>query len=95
MTRIYWDGELPGAIRNKAFPCWCCGGKTKPMHMVMLNSDGTISRHRLATRICEACDVTELRLKEPYYPQARVSRLKTPDGDLYVDHSVTHLPSPG
>ncbi len=85
--------EPPGIRR--AFPCWFCGGKTKPMQMIMEDPDRGIVRHRMATRICETCEVTELRLKETYFPQARVRGLTTPDGDPYVDHFVTYLPSPG
>lgn len=86
--------EEPPGIR-KAFECWNCGGKTKPLRIVFLRADGTVARKCLATRICETCEVTELRLKETYYPwQARFGKL-TPDGDPYVDHSVTYLPSPG
>lgn len=84
----------PPAIR-RAFPCWFCNGKTRPAQAVSLRADGSVARKRLATRICDICEVTELRLKETYFPQARVRGLATPDGDPYIDHAVTYLPSPG
>jgi hypothetical protein len=74
---------LPGeadAVRTP-FPCWLCGGET-------------VKIWRTATRYCGSCEVLELRHKTPYTPWVRIETV-TPDGDPYVDHSVTHLPSPG
>lgn len=63
------------------FECWVCGGPT-------------VKLYQAHARWCGTCEVSELRRVSPYVPWTRIEKL-TPDGDLYIDHSVTHLPSPG
>jgi hypothetical protein len=66
--------EEPADAVFEEFPCWFCGGETSPTYLVGLNLDGSVSRHQLATRLCEKCQVTELR-------RARKPRRKIAQGE--------------
>jgi hypothetical protein len=87
--------EEPADAVFEEFPCWCCGGETEPTYLVTLNPDGSVVRHRRATRMCGSCQVTELRRAVRRYIPATRSKKVTPDGDPYIDHSVSCIPSPG
>lgn len=67
------------AVRTP-FPCWACGGKTRPLA-------GTHARY------CPSCEVMELRLREPYFPRVRCETTD-PWGEPYLDHSLGHYPCP-
>jgi len=68
-------------IVRRPFKCWMCGGQT-------------VKLYQSYARYCGTCEVTEARRKTPYIPWVRIETV-TPAGDLYIDHSVTHFPSPG
>jgi len=77
------DGFEPADAVARSFGCWMCGGPTHPL------------RARAKTRVCDACDVWELRRKEQPISRARLVTTAPGDPSLhYIDHSAVDLPSP-